>query len=86
MKCEAQYRVGEAWMALLVLVFLAWPNQASAQDPLPRRSAASETSLEVPLYKSRIIGLKAPAARVSVVKHRRPLSTLRRTTSSRRGS
>ncbi len=66
MKCEAQYRVGEAWMALLVLVFLAWPNQASAQDPLPRRSAASETSLEVPLYKSRIIGLKAPAARVSV--------------------
>ena len=66
MKCESQYKTGKAWMALLVFVFLAWSNQASAQDQLSRRSTASETSLEVPLYKSRIIRLAAPATRVSV--------------------
>ncbi|MCH8250466.1 MAG: type II and III secretion system protein family protein [Proteobacteria bacterium] len=66
MKCESQYKAAKAWMALLVFVFLAWSNQASAQDQLLRRSTASETSLEVPLYKSRIIRLAAPATRVSV--------------------
>jgi pilus assembly protein CpaC len=65
-KSESQYKAGDAWMALLVFVFFAWLNQATAQDQLPRRSAASETSLEVPLYKSRIITLTSPAARVSV--------------------
>ena len=53
-------------MALLVFVLLVGSNQANAQNELPRRTAASDTSLTVPLYKSEIIRLTVPAARVSV--------------------
>jgi len=53
-------------MALLVLIMFTVTNPASGQQALPRASATSETALIVPLYKSRIVGLVAPAARVSV--------------------
>ncbi len=53
-------------MTLLVFVLLAAINQANAQSELPRRSATSDTSLTVPLYKSEIVRLTIPAARVSV--------------------
>ena len=49
-----------------MLGLLAAFNQASAQDPIPRLSSATETSLTVPLYKSRIVAFNSPAARVSV--------------------
>ncbi len=54
------------WLALFAVVLLVGLNQANAQSELPRRSAASETSLTVPLYKSEIVRLTVPAARVSV--------------------
>ncbi len=56
----------DTWLALIVVVLLVGLDQASAQSELPRRSAASETSLIVPLYKSEIVRLTIPAARVSV--------------------
>jgi pilus assembly protein CpaC len=56
----------DRWQALFVFVLLVGLNQANAQSELPRRSAASETSLTVPLYKSEIVRLTVPAARVSV--------------------
>jgi pilus assembly protein CpaC len=56
----------DRWQALFAFVLLVGLNQANAQSELPRRSAASETSLTVPLYKSEIVRLTVPAARVSV--------------------
>jgi pilus assembly protein CpaC len=56
----------DRWLALFVVVLLVGLDQANAQSDLPRRSAASETSLIVPLYKSEIVRLTVPAARVSV--------------------
>ena len=56
----------DTWLALFVVVLLVGFDQAIAQSELPRRSAASETSLTVPLYKSEIVRLTVPAARVSV--------------------
>jgi len=56
----------DRWLTLFVFVLLIGFNQANAQSELPRRSAASETSLTVPLYKSEIVRLTIPAARVSV--------------------
>ena len=54
------------WLALFAVVLLVGLNQANAQSELPRRSTAPETSLIVPLYKSEIVRLTIPAARVSV--------------------
>ena len=64
--CESQLRAGGAWMTLLVFMLLIWLNPAVAQDQLTRLGGGDENSMAVPLYKSRIIGLNAPAARVSV--------------------
>ena len=64
--CESQLRAGGAWMTLLVFMLLIWLNPAVAQNQLTRLGGGAENSMAVPLYKSRIIGLNAPAARVSV--------------------
>ena len=63
---ESRFRAGGAWMTLLVFVFLVWLTPASAQSRITRLGGGAENSVAVPLYKSRIIGLNAPAARVSV--------------------
>ena len=63
---ESRFRAGGAWLTLLVFVFLAWLTPASAQSRITRLGGGAENSVAVPLYKSRIIGLNAPAARVSV--------------------
>ena len=66
MKFKSQYDVHRTWIVILVFVLHAGFSQVHAQDQLTRVSAASETSLTVPLYKSRIVRLNTPAARVSV--------------------
>ncbi len=53
-------------MGLLLFLFIAGVDQAAAQNQAPRTSGTPETSLTVPLYKSRIVALRAPATRVSV--------------------
>jgi pilus assembly protein CpaC len=63
---ESRFRAGGAWMTLLVFVFLVWLTPASAQNRITRLGGGAENSVAVPLYKSRIIGLNSPAARVSV--------------------
>jgi pilus assembly protein CpaC len=63
---ESRFRAGGAWITLLVFVFLAWLTPASAQSRITRLGGGAENSVAVPLYKSRIIGLNAPAARISV--------------------
>lgn len=63
---EAQFRASSAWMTLLVFMLLMWLSPASAQNQLTRLGGGDENSISVALYKSRIIGLNAPAARVSV--------------------
>ncbi|MDH3512839.1 MAG: pilus assembly protein N-terminal domain-containing protein, partial [Gammaproteobacteria bacterium] len=55
-----------AWLALTALLVATWLNSAAAQSQLTRLGGGAENSLTVPLYKSRIVGLNAPAARVSV--------------------
>ena len=63
---ESQFRAGSAWMTLLVFMLLMWLTPASAQSRITRLGGGAENSVSVPLYKSRIIGLNTPAARVSV--------------------
>ena len=66
MKGESHNKARKLWMAFLAFVFVAGHNEADAQDESPRLRTASETSLTVPLYKSEIVRMNAPAARVSV--------------------
>lgn len=49
-----------------VLCLLTWAVTAPAQDRLTRLGGGSASSMTVPLYKSRVVELNAPAARVSV--------------------
>ena len=63
---ELQHRLGNAWMTLLVFMLLIWLTPAGAQDQISRLGGGAENSVAVPLYKSRVIGLNAPAARISV--------------------
>ncbi len=63
---ESRFRTDGAWMTLLVFMFLVWLTPASAQNLITRLGGGAENSVSVPLYKSRIIGLNTPAARVSV--------------------
>ena len=63
---ESQFRASGAWMTLLVFMLLMWLNPAGAQIQLTRLGGGAENSISVALYKSRIIGLNTPAARVSV--------------------
>jgi pilus assembly protein CpaC len=53
-------------MTLLVFMLLLWLNPANAQNELTRLGGGAENSISVALYKSRIVGLNTPAARVSV--------------------
>ncbi len=64
--CESLIRAGGAWMTLLVFMILMWLTPADAQTRLIRLGGGAENSMAVPLYKSRIVGLNAPASRVSV--------------------
>jgi len=63
---ESRFNSGNAWMTLLVFMLLTWLNPAVAQDQLTRLGGGAENSVAVPLYKSRVIALNAPASRVSV--------------------
>jgi pilus assembly protein CpaC len=63
---ESHFRTSGARMTLLVFMLLMWLNPASAQNQITRLGGGAENSVSVPLYKSRIIGLNAPAARISV--------------------
>ena len=63
---ESHFRASGARMTLLVFMLLMWLNPASAQNQITRLGGGAENSVSVPLYKSRIIGLNAPAARISV--------------------
>ena len=63
---ESRFNSGNAWMTLLVFMLLTWLNPAVAQNQLTRLGGGAENSVAVPLYKSRVIALNAPASRVSV--------------------
>jgi pilus assembly protein CpaC len=63
---ESRFNSGNAWMTLLVFMLLTWLNPAVAQNQLTRLGGGVENSVAVPLYKSRVIALNAPASRVSV--------------------
>jgi pilus assembly protein CpaC len=63
---ESRFNSGNAWMTLLVFMLLTWLNPAVAQNQLTQLGGGVENSVAVPLYKSRVIALNAPASRVSV--------------------
>ncbi len=63
---ESQFRVGNAWMTLLVFMLLIGLTPAGAQNQLTRLGGGAENSMVVPLYKSRVVTLNSPAIRVSV--------------------
>ncbi len=63
---ESRFRIGNAWMTLLVFMLLVWLNPAGAQNQLTRLGGGAENSMAVPLYKSRVVALNSPATRVSV--------------------
>jgi pilus assembly protein CpaC len=63
---ESRFRVDIAWLTLLVFMLLFWLSPAGAQNQLTRLGGGAENSLTVPLYKSRVVALNSPAARVSV--------------------
>ena len=59
-------RDNKARMAIVAFILLALMGPAAAQNTLIRVGGGSEHSMEVPLYKSRIVLLTDPAARVAV--------------------
>ena len=63
---ESRFKADGALRTLLVIMLLACLSPASAQNQITRLGGGAENSVAVPLYKSRIIGLNTPAARVSV--------------------
>ena len=63
---ESQFTARSAWMALPMFMLLLWLNPAGAQSDLVRMGGGAENSMVVPLYKSRIVSLNAPANRISV--------------------
>ena len=64
--CESRFKADNAWKALLVFMVLVWLNPAAAQLEQPRLGNGAQNEMTVPLYKSRVVALDAPAARVSV--------------------
>ena len=56
----------EARMAIVAFILFTLPGLAAAQSALIRVGGGSEHSMEVPLYKSRIVVLAESAARVAV--------------------
>ena len=63
---ESQFTARSVWMALPMFILLLWQNPAGAQSDLVRMGGGAENSMVVPLYKSRIVSLNAPANRISV--------------------
>jgi pilus assembly protein CpaC len=63
---ESQINPGNAWKTFLVFMLVLWLAPADAQNELSRLGGGAENSVTVPLYKSRVIELNAPAARISV--------------------
>lgn len=63
---ESPIRHGNAIVTLLAFVLFTWLSPASAQNELTRLGGGAENSMSVPLYKSRVVALNAPAARISV--------------------
>ena len=66
MKRKTHKKNRRPWIAALVLLMLAGPGPLFAQQSTSTAGSVSETSLTVPLYKSEIVALSAPATRVSV--------------------
>jgi len=63
---ESLLRARNVWTVLPVFMLLLWQNPAGAQSDLVRMGGGAENSMVVPLYKSRIVSLNAPASRISV--------------------
>jgi pilus assembly protein CpaC len=53
-------------MTILAFILFTWLGTAAAQDELSRIGGGFKKSMEVPLYKSRVVMLDSSAARVSV--------------------
>ena len=66
MMCKSRFRVRDGWMLLPTLMLLVWFGPAGAQGQLVRLGGGAENSMIVPLFKSRIVSLNAPATRISV--------------------
>ncbi len=64
--CTSRTRDGTTWMTILAFILLTWLGPAAAQNELSRVGGGIKQSMEVPLYKSRVVMLESPAARVSV--------------------
>ena len=64
--CKSRARAGTTWMTILAFILCTWLGPAAAQNELSRVGGGFKQSMEVPLYKSRVVLLDSPAARVSV--------------------
>lgn len=63
---DSRIRVCSSWRVMALFIPLIWLNSALAQGQLARLGGGAENSMVVPLYKSRIVSLNAPATRISV--------------------
>jgi pilus assembly protein CpaC len=54
------------WRVAVMFLPLVWFSHAAAQSQMARLGGGSENSIVVPLYKSLIVSLNTPAARISV--------------------
>ena len=64
--CTSSARDSKTWMTLLTFILFTWLGPAAAQNELSRAGDGFKKSMEVPLYKSRVVVLNSSAARVSV--------------------
>ncbi len=64
--CTSRARAGTTWMTILAFILFTWLGPAAAQNELSRVGGGFKKSMEVPLYKSRVVMLDSSAARVSV--------------------
>ena len=64
--CKSRARADTTWMTILAFILFTWLGPAAAQDQLSRVGGGFKKSMEVPLYKSRVVMLDTSAARVSV--------------------
>ncbi len=62
----SRIRHKKAWMTILAFILFTYLGPVAAQSKLVRLGGGSEDSMEVPLYKSRVVVLTESAARVSV--------------------
>jgi len=63
---ESRIKTQNVCMTLLASVLILWFNSATAQNGLTHLGGGAENSMTVPLYKSSVVELNSPAARVSV--------------------